>query len=160
MLGIPEPGDAMDRRVGQVTQAGDGRGVGEAGVQHPGLWLVETDHVSSDLIYGLWLVKTCRMIQKLASDWFIPVSSNFPQNFVKVKTRSGYRWVLERQGQVENCLTKEIKRKIYLKENNDAEELKATWTTTAHKYRLYRNCIWNFIVVLKFVNFLKFTKLS
>ena len=34
---LPESGDAMDRRVGQVTQAGDGRGVGEAGVQHPGL---------------------------------------------------------------------------------------------------------------------------
>ena len=43
----------MDRHVGQVAQAGNGRGVGEAGVQHRGLWLVKTVHVT----------------RLLASDW-------------------------------------------------------------------------------------------
>ena len=65
----------MERSVGQVTQAGDGRGVGEAGVKHISntrLLLVNTDHVT-------WI---------LASDWLMLISSNFSEKLLG-KTRSG-----------------------------------------------------------------------
>ena len=42
----------MDRRVGQVAEAGDGGGVGEAGVQHLP-WLVIGRDRSRDLNTGL-----------------------------------------------------------------------------------------------------------
>ena len=63
----------MERSVGQVAEAGDGRGVGEAGVQHTGLQLVETDHV-------IWI---------LPSDWSMSISSNFPLKSLLGKTQPG-----------------------------------------------------------------------
>ena len=46
----------MDRRVGQVAEAGDGGGVGEAGVKHlPQYWPVIGRDRSRDLNTGLRL---------------------------------------------------------------------------------------------------------